>query len=44
MRSRSLEEIAGRMPWWLKSVVLAGMLTAIVILSGEDRAFIYFQF
>ena len=44
MRDHSLEEIAGRTPWWLKSLALAGMLIAIVILSGEDRAFIYFQF
>lgn len=44
MRNCSFEEIAGKIPWWLKSLALAGMLTAIVILSGEDRAFIYFQF
>lgn len=44
MRDRSLEEIAGRMSWWLKSLVLAGMMIAVTILSGEDRAFIYFQF
>lgn len=44
MRNCSFEEIAGKIPWWLKSLTLAGMLIAIVILSGEDRAFIYFQF
>ncbi len=44
MRDRPLEEIAAKCPWWLKSLILAGMLVGIVTLSGEDRAFIYFQF
>ena len=44
VRNRTLEEITRRTPWWLKSMALAGMVIGIVILSGEDRAFIYFQF
>jgi alginate O-acetyltransferase complex protein AlgI len=44
MRNRSLEAVAEQLPWWLRSLVLAGMMVAIVAMSGEDRAFIYFQF
>ncbi|MEW6355233.1 MAG: MBOAT family O-acyltransferase [Planctomycetota bacterium] len=44
MRDSSLEEIANRCPWWLKGLILAGLMIAIMTVSGEDRAFIYFQF
>lgn len=44
MRNTTLEAVADRTPWWLRSMVLAGMLVAIVTMSGDDRAFIYFQF
>ena len=44
MRDITLEEVASRCPWWLRSLILAGMLVGIVTLSGDDRAFIYFQF
>ncbi len=44
MRHRRIEEVAEAWPWWIRSVVLAGLLVGIVVLSGEDRAFIYFQF
>lgn len=44
MRERSLQQIIESMPWWLRSLVFAGMLVVIVTCSGEDRAFIYFQF
>ncbi len=44
MRDRTLTEVAGRLPWWVKSCVLAAMGVGIVLLSGEDHAFIYFQF
>ena len=44
MRERSLQHILEQMPWWVRSLVIAGMLIAIVTCSGEDRAFIYFQF
>lgn len=43
-RNRTLEEVAGQMPGWLVSIVLAAMIVAILIMPGEDRAFIYFQF
>jgi len=44
MRDRSLAEVAARIPWWARSLVLAAMIMAILGFSGEDRAFIYFQF
>lgn len=43
-RNRSLAEVAARVPWWTRSLVLAAMIIGIVGLSGEDHAFIYFQF
>lgn len=44
MRDITLEEMAAKCPSWIRSLILAGMLVGIVTLSGEDRAFIYFQF
>ena len=43
-RDKRLDELAARAPWWLRGVILALMLVAILTLSGRDRAFIYFQF
>ena len=44
MRQSSLPSIVNRLPWWIRSLALAAMVIGIVELSGEDRAFIYFQF
>jgi alginate O-acetyltransferase complex protein AlgI len=44
LKDRTLEEFVAKLPWWLVSVSLAGMLYAIATLPGEDRSFIYFQF
>jgi len=44
MRHASLSSIVNRLPWWVRSLALAAMVIGIVELSGEDRAFIYFQF
>ncbi len=44
MRRRSIEELAERTPWWLRGLALGAMLVALVLMQGEDRAFIYFQF
>lgn len=43
-RDVSLEHIVGRLPWWIRSLVLAGVLLALSLASGDERAFIYFQF
>lgn len=44
LREHFLESIVEKLPWWIISLSLAGMLYAIVTLPGEDRSFIYFQF
>ena len=44
MRSRRLEEVVARSPWWLTGLVWAGMIFLIVITQGSGDAFIYFQF
>ncbi len=44
MRSRRLEEVVAKTPWWLTGLVWAGMLFLIVITQGSGDAFIYFQF
>lgn len=44
MRSRTLESVASRLPWWLRSAALAGMVLLIFSMAGDERAFIYFQF
>lgn len=44
MRDITFEEMACLCPLWLRSLIMALMLMGIVTFSGEDRAFIYFQF
>jgi alginate O-acetyltransferase complex protein AlgI len=44
MRERSLKALVENMHWVLRPVFLAGILLALLFLSGEDNAFIYFQF
>jgi len=44
MHERSLEDIVIEMPWWLRGTVTAVLIIIIITCSGEDRAFIYFQF
>jgi alginate O-acetyltransferase complex protein AlgI len=44
MREATITQLAKRVPWWVRSLALAAMLIGIAGLSGEDRAFIYFQF
>jgi len=44
LRDASLEQLLGRFPWWIRSVILAGVLLALALAPGDNRAFIYFQF
>ncbi|MAE65454.1 MAG: membrane-bound O-acyltransferase family protein [Phycisphaeraceae bacterium] len=44
MRGHNLEAVAQKCPAWIRVLVIAVMLVAIVTMPGEDRAFIYFQF
>lgn len=44
LRDTTLEEAVDRLPSFVWAVVNAAMLSAIIMMPGEDRAFIYFQF
>ncbi|HEU4731212.1 MAG TPA: MBOAT family protein [Kofleriaceae bacterium] len=44
MRERALEDLAERTPWLARTLALATMIVAIILMQGQDRAFIYFQF
>jgi len=44
LRDRSLESAWGLVPWWCRSFTLATLVLTVVLLPGDDRAFIYFQF
>ena len=44
LRDSSVEEAVSKLPWWMRAVALAGLLGAIATMSGDSRAFIYFQF
>ena len=44
MRHSSLESVADRCPWAVKSLAAALMILLIVLSEVEDRAFVYFQF
>ena len=44
LRDSDFDEAVDRCPWWLRSVILALMIAAIVMMPGEDRSFIYFRF
>ena len=46
MRNSDLADFAGRLPSWLRVLVIAFIITSVLfaLLSGDNRAFIYFQF
>ena len=44
MRHSSLDNVAERLPWPLKSILLAAMVGLILMSRAPDRAFVYFQF
>ena len=44
LRHSSLDRVAERIPWPVKSLLLVGMLTLVLMSRSPDRAFIYFQF
>jgi alginate O-acetyltransferase complex protein AlgI len=43
-RARDLAQVVAGIPWWLRAVIIAGMIFGLFAASGDDRAFIYFQF
>ena len=44
MRDRPLEALVERTPWLVRSFALGTMIVAILLMQGQDRAFLYFQF
>lgn len=44
MRDTDIRQWLDRLPWPLKSLLLATMLLFIILTPGDNRAFIYFQF
>jgi hypothetical protein len=46
MRDADLSDLAKRIPVWLRPLILTFIIISILftILSGDGRAFIYFQF
>ena len=44
LREKSVEDLVEHAPWAARSVALAFMIVTIVLMQGQDRAFIYFQF
>ena len=44
LRDVRLEDAFRRLPWWAWSALLAAMTICLLLTSGNDRAFIYFQF
>jgi len=44
LRDLDFKATLARMPWWLRSAVVAVLLLSLTLVPGDDRAFIYFQF
>jgi alginate O-acetyltransferase complex protein AlgI len=44
MRASTLEAAVERVPWLMRSAMLAGAILSLFVFSGVDRAFLYFQF
>lgn len=44
LRDKVFEEETARLPWWMRSMALSGMVLALAFAPGDNRAFIYFQF
>jgi alginate O-acetyltransferase complex protein AlgI len=44
LRDTTLENVVERTPWPARTAALLAMLLSLVLFSGLDRAFIYFQF
>ncbi|MEX0326207.1 MAG: MBOAT family protein [Puniceicoccaceae bacterium] len=44
LRDRMVEDVVGKVPWWLGGCAWAAMLILIILTQGGGGAFIYFQF
>ncbi len=44
MKNVSLEGVAAKLPWWITFFIILAMILSIILLPGENRAYVYFQF
>ena len=45
LRNETLESVKQRMPWGIRSLLLAVLISlTLLCMNGDDSAFIYFQF
>jgi alginate O-acetyltransferase complex protein AlgI len=44
LRDRMVEDVVGRIPWWLGGIGWATLIILIILTQGGGDAFIYFQF
>ena len=44
LRNSTLEDAWRRVPTWVRPVLLASMILTMALITGDERAFIYFQF
>jgi alginate O-acetyltransferase complex protein AlgI len=44
LRKSSVEQLTAKTPAWARAVALAAMILMLILIPGDDRAFIYFQF
>ncbi|MFC2173741.1 MBOAT family O-acyltransferase [Acidobacteriota bacterium] len=44
MRDTKFADLVKLVPWWLRALILAGMLVCLALTPGDTRAFVYFQF
>jgi hypothetical protein len=44
IRDTSLAEAVRKAPWWVRALIMAGMIFIIAVKPTDTRTFIYFQF
>ena len=44
LRDTTLEAVAARLPWFVLALIGAAMMLMLILIPGDDRGFIYFQF
>ena len=44
LRDTTIEDTWRRLPMWVRPLILASMILTICLVTGDERAFIYFQF
>lgn len=44
LRDLDFNRVLAKIPWWVRSAILALLLFSLALAPGDERAFIYFQF